>query len=536
MQPAKLTHNEEQRLSALYETGLLDTPAENAFDSITNITAHLFAMPLSLVCLVDAERVWLKSSKGVEDVNEIQRDIGFCPHTITQKDIFEVKNASTDNRFHDNPLVMNKPNFLYYAGAPLITSDGYALGTLCVMDFQARELSDTQKAQLKDLAATTTALIEARRQAHIQQLAQDYQLGAIVEIAPNEIYLVDTETNKINYANRAAQLNLGCSLDRLKQLSWNEILIESPEELIKSYLQTNRSFFSAPINFEARQKRTDGSTYPVDCQIQASSSSPAEFLIISNDISKRINAQNREKALQTNIVHINRINTASALSSGLAHELNQPLTALSQYCSTALSLLQKKDGTDPLLYDSLEKATAQAFRAGEIVKRFRAFTERRQPTRAAINIQQLVNETIALLSHDIRKHQIRLSSHIADNLPTLNADPIQIQQVLLNLITNSIQATYENQDSQVEVKCTPKDKIFILFSVSDNGPGIDAGLFDNLTMPNTSNKSSGSGLGLSICKFIVNSHEGKMWHDREYTDGTRIHFIIPASTSTNEPH
>ena len=235
------------------------------------------------------------------------------------------------------------------------------------------------------------------------------------------------------------------------------------------------------------------------------------------------------------IAHINRINTASALSSGLAHELNQPLTAISQYCSTALSLMANTNNIDPMISDSLEKTTAQAIRAGEIIKRFRAFTQRRQPTRSSIDLSQLLDETLLLLNHEIKKHQISVYTHLDTDLPMINADPIQLQQVLLNLLTNSIQALHNSDDGQIEVTCSLNTDQLIQFSISDNGPGIGNVLFDNLTVPSHSNKTNGTGLGLNICKFIVNSHAGKIWHDQNFTKGTRIHFTIPAVAVTHEP-
>ena len=534
MRSAKLPKDEQQRLSALYETNLLDTSPESTFDSITNVTASLLNMPMSLICLVDKERVWLKSSKGIEGVSEIHRDIGFCPHTINQTNVFEVKDASLDARFQDSPLVTNEPHLMYYAGAPLITNSGHALGTLCIMDYKARELNDGQKKLLHELASTTTALIEAKRQEYIHQLAKEYHLDAIVEIAPNEIYLVDFNTNKIKYANRTAQLNLGCSLEKLKRSSWNDVVISSPEDLINSYLQTNKSFFSSPIHFQGTQERSDGSTYPVDCHIQTIGSNSNEFLIISDDISERIDAKDREKALQLNLAHISRINTASALSTGLAHELNQPLTAINQYCSTSLAILENEEDIDDLLLDTLRKATSQALRAGEIIKRFTAFTQKRNPIRESINTAELIEETISLVKQDITKQRITVNTHIDKEAACFIADPIQIQQVLLNILTNSIQAMCNMDAGKIDISCQLGDQRSIAFTITDNGPGIDTESIDDITIPNKSTKPKSTGLGLSICKFIINFHDGKLWHDEEFKGGARIHFTLPSITQSHE--
>lgn len=161
MKAAKLPKNEDKRLSVLHQSQMLDSIREDSFDAITMITAQTCDMPMALICLVDADRVWFKSQQGIEGVSEIQRDIGFCSHTITQSELLEIKDARTDDRFFDNPLV-TQHNYNYYAGTPLITVDGYALGTLCVMDKNPRELSEDHKEFIRRMAFTVTALIEAR--------------------------------------------------------------------------------------------------------------------------------------------------------------------------------------------------------------------------------------------------------------------------------------------------------------------------------------------------------------------------------------
>lgn len=527
MQPSNLPNSEIDRLSILYDANILDTPPESAFDAITEVTAKLCGMPLSFVCLVDAERVWFKSVSGMDGINEINRDIGFCPHTIQQQDVFEVKNASSDTRFSSSPLVVNAPNLQYYAGAPLITSDGYALGTLCVMDYQPSELKLAQKEQLKKLASTVTALIEANQIKEIKRVSINHRLGDIVELSPHEIYLVDIESEKISYANRSAQANLGYSLNTLKQLKWKNILSHAPIALITKHLSTNRSFHSTPIQFQASQKRNDGSEYPVECILKASGFGSNEFLMISNDISQRRSSEDRERALMNNIAHINRINATSALASGLAHELNQPLTAVTQYCDTALSIIEKSPDKNEALLEPLQKAAIQTIRAGEIVKRFRSFTEKRTPIRSLANAEELLNETLSLINQDILREKITLQVNIEKGIPPFYADPIQIQQVLLNLITNSIQAMENNILKNLSIDCitTPEQKLE--FSITDTGDGIDDCLLDDLITPATSQKPNGTGLGLCICKYIIESHNGSLWNDASYSDGARLMFNIP---------
>ena len=149
--PAPLPPNEEERLRALQESGLLDTAAEERFDRLTRITAALFDVPVAVVSLVDRERQWFKSRTGI-DATETARESAFCAHAILGNDVLQVPDALQDDRFADNPLVTSEPRVRFYAGAPLMLKNGTHAGTLCVIDHRARNLDDSQLQLLRDLA------------------------------------------------------------------------------------------------------------------------------------------------------------------------------------------------------------------------------------------------------------------------------------------------------------------------------------------------------------------------------------------------
>ena len=159
---ATIPDNEAARLAALREYGVLDTAPEQAFDDITKIAAFICGTPIALMSLIDKDRQWFKSKVG-ETKSETPREQAFCAHTILQTDILEVENALTDLRFADNPLVTGTPNIRFYAGAPLVTSAGHSLGSLCVIDREPRKLRDDQKACLESLARLVMTSLELRR-------------------------------------------------------------------------------------------------------------------------------------------------------------------------------------------------------------------------------------------------------------------------------------------------------------------------------------------------------------------------------------
>jgi diguanylate cyclase (GGDEF)-like protein len=162
MQHAEIPADDAERLATLRRYGVLDTPAESSYDDLLKIATAICGTPMGTVSLVDAERQWFKARVGVE-AQQTPRDIAFCAHTILDPNrVFEVDDARADARFSDSPLVTGDPNIRFYAGAPLVASDGHAVGALCVMDTQPHQLSDAQRTALEALSRQVVALMELR--------------------------------------------------------------------------------------------------------------------------------------------------------------------------------------------------------------------------------------------------------------------------------------------------------------------------------------------------------------------------------------
>ena len=192
MQVPQTPANEAPRLQALRVRAMLDTPAEERFDRLTRLAQHLFGVQIALVSLIDADRQWFKSRQGL-DVCETARDISFCGHAILASDLFVVPDATLDARFADNPLVLGAPHIRFYAGAPLSSSDGYRLGTLCIIDSTPRTLSDKEHLMLRDMAdlvETEINLLDEHRQS--QSLRKMQQLQEAITLAQAN-FIRDTE-------------------------------------------------------------------------------------------------------------------------------------------------------------------------------------------------------------------------------------------------------------------------------------------------------------------------------------------------------
>lgn len=192
MPPANFPQNEIERLSALYRYRILDTPPDEAFDRITSLCVQLFKTPIALVTLVDTNRLWFKSCYGLS-MRETSRDVAFCAYAIHSPELLVIPDARLDPRFCDNPLVLNEPYIRFYAGAPLFTNDGQALGTLCLIDQEPRSLSNVQLQQLQTLAKTVMDELElhlmlCKQSQTMEALSQQYVQTRLVAEISQQIY------------------------------------------------------------------------------------------------------------------------------------------------------------------------------------------------------------------------------------------------------------------------------------------------------------------------------------------------------------
>ena len=251
-------------------------------------------------------------------------------------------------------------------------------------------------------------------------------------------------------------------------------------------------------------------------------------MVIASDITARRHAEEQAARQAERAQTASRLITMGEMASSVAHELNQPLTAISNYCNGMVSRLQDKRISPEELLGALEKTSRQAQRAGQIIQRIRSFVKRSEPNVVAAQVEHMVSNALELADIELRRHQVRLSSYTAARLPQLMVDPILIEQVLINLIKNAGEAIQQANrpigQRYVELRIGPKqvdDQAVVEFLVQDSGKGVPDDLIERIYEAFYSTKSEGMGIGLKLCRSIVESHHGRM-HVQNIYNGSEV--------------
>ncbi|WP_123298475.1 PAS domain S-box protein [Comamonas sp. BIGb0124] len=267
-------------------------------------------------------------------------------------------------------------------------------------------------------------------------------------------------------------------------------------------------------------------------------------MVIASDITARRHAEEQAARQAERAESANRLITMGEMASSVAHELNQPLAAISNYCNGMLSRLRSQQLTEDDLTKALEKTSHQAHRAGQIIQRIRAFVKRSEPNRTLSAVDVIVGEALELAELELRRRNVRLSHYVAARLPRVMADPILIEQVLINLIKNAgeaiDQAGKPSTQRNVELRVVPRQiegRDVIEFSVRDSGPGLPAEIMSQIFDAFFTTKEEGMGIGLKLCRTIVESHQGRLQADNIYNGpditGSRFSFWLPVASATD---
>jgi two-component system sensor kinase FixL len=341
------------------------------------------------------------------------------------------------------------------------------------------------------------------------------EFKALLDVAVDAVVIID-HRGIIEAFNRAAEGLFGYTAAEAIGANVSLLMPEPDRSRHDGYIQrylASGSSHVIGIGREVDARRKDGSTFPVALAVgRIPEADPPRFVGFLHDLTNRQQAAEERQRIQQRMRRVSHLATLGEMAGAIAHEINQPLAAISNFAVASERLLAVPEPDIGEVRDALRQIAGQAMRAGEIIRRIRELVRARETRREPADINSLIREVWALTHADARLHGVRLSLHLAEDLPVTVVDGIQIQQVLLNLIHNAIEALMGDPGGAREVIVQSRrlgnEEIEIV--VVDSGPGVDPSIAKRIFEPFCTTKEQGTGLGLAISRTIVEAHRGRL--------------------------
>ncbi len=381
--------------------------------------------------------------------------------------------------------------------------------------------TSAEKGEPEDLASLVLAALRER----------EAQLRSILDTVPDAMIVIDA-AGVVGSFSSAAERLFGYSAAEMVGRNVSLLMpaphAERHDSYLERYLRTGEKRIIGASRV-VMGRRKDGSTFPMELYIgETPTRAGRAFTGFIRDLTERHETQARLHELQAELAHMSRFTAMGEMASTLAHELNQPLTAVATYLNGCARLLDRGAGADlAMLRDGIERAAEQALRAGQIIRRLREFVARGETERRRESLPKLVEEASALALVGERESGVRVDFAFAPECRAVIADKVQVQQVLLNLIRNAMEAMRESERRELVVSTVPAMEGMVRISVADTGPGIATHIMAQLFQPFVTTKSYGMGVGLSVSRTIVEAHGGRLWAEPNPGGGAVFFFTLP---------
>jgi len=388
--------------------------------------------------------------------------------------------------------------------------------------------------------------IELQKEIEIQKVSSErlkraeQQFETFIRYAPDGI-IIAHPGGRVEYSNDMVNSMFGYEASELTGMWLTDLVPERLRHVIspvhnKLFDDVKAGSNSAGAEFSGRRK--DKSEFPAEIRLSPIISGEQDGIVVTvRDISERKAREEDTHKEFMELAHVSRLSTVGQMAAGLAHELNQPLTAIGNNLHTAMSMEKQKNNPDPELLEMMQENYESSQRAGQIIHSLRQMVSKEGGTKEAHDINQLVLTTANLISPEALAASVDIKLYLTDDLPSIMLEAVQIQQVIVNLGRNAIEAFIDQRqsdgrsatkcDANIMIRTELLDDKNIHVSVSDNGSGLRPDIEAELFHPYVTSKASGMGLGLSICRSIIESHGGRLWHDSAYKVGTKFCFTIP---------
>lgn len=520
-----------KRLEALKRLHLLDTEPEERFDRICRIASRLLNTPIAYVSLLDDTRQFFKSTVGLPAGINTPREDSFCRFTIDGKLSLYVPDAFNDQRFSNNPYVKGPPGVRCYLGEPLFTSDGYAVGTFCILDTKPRELQDEERALFKDLAALAERELNLLTQLHQQRKLTELtsRLATSMEALEVVEMLISTLQETVSFERAAVAVKKSDKMAVVYSLGGVLVDTVFEAELVpdRCFVSPFQNAIRLPISYNdkllgwlwlERGQEPDFSVTEVE-------------LVTTFVTQVGLILENRQ--ILVGVFEQNRLASLGSLAAGVAHEINSPLGAARLGVESALASLP--DTSSPMAR-KLERVNKSIQSASSIVRDILQFAGEGPNLTSTSELTAVCRQVLSLLHHELHQSETTVTTTL-EGLHPVNLSPKELQTILHHLVQNASWAVRSpnSRERRLHIEVSRKDDRVIL-SVEDSGCGISPEIANRVFDPffTTKQPSEGMGLGLSVSRQLARSVGGELELAPSSAYATRMELTLPLNTTDRD--
>lgn len=512
-----------------------NTPLTDKIDQVLRLGCTQFGLPTGVFSRVNDDSLQVLRSVGDAKVYAVgsrhPTSSTYCGIALSAPEPLAVAHA-TEEDWRDHPAYRHSQLESYIGTAVQIETNTH--GTLCFFGKlpRSKTFTSADRELVKLMARWVTSEFQRERDE-----ARMMKLSGALERTADAIMITD-RNRVIEYVNPAFEHLTGYSKAEL---------IGQKTNLLRSGLHDDKFYdemwqvIGKGEAYRGRlvNRKKDGSLFHEQKTISPlkdETGSITNFISVGHDITDLVEAEARNRAHQEELTHVARLSTLGEMTSGLAHELNQPLCAITTYAQGCLHVIDKPECDPERVRYGLEQVVKQATLAGAIFKRLRNFARKGEIHRVDIDIDHVISEVVEFVTDEAHQKGIRLERKVPPETRAAHADPIQVEQVLLNLVRNAMDAVcgLDEQRRRIFLNVVHSDVDWVTVEIRDNGTGCSPEVLERLFDPFVTSKKEGMGIGLSISHGIIEAHGGSLWLEENSDQGAAFRFTLPAGGEENE--